>query len=287
VAPGAGSARSTPTEGDVAGDEIVDVLAEEWAAIVELGEGLAPADWDRPSECPGWDVKDLVSHMIGTERSLLGDPEPPEPPEPAPPHVRNGVGAGNERWVAARRPRPGADVLAEFGDVTARRLAQLGSFPPERFEEAGPSPVGVVPYREFMAVRVMDCWVHEQDMRVALGRPGRVEGRPAEVALGRIASAMPFVVGKRAAAPEGSSVRFEVQGPGGRRLDVLVRDGRAGVADELDGTPTSTLTMSTDAFWRLGCGRIGAEIALAEGLAAVGGDDALGRAVLGSMAFMI
>jgi uncharacterized protein (TIGR03083 family) len=271
----------------VPSEEIVDVLAEEWVAITELGDGLAPDDWDRSTECPGWSVKDLVSHMIGTERSLLGDPEPPELAEPAPPHVRNGVGAGNERWVAARRARPGADVLAEFGEVTATRLAQLGASPPERFEEAGPSPVGVVPYREFMAVRVMDCWVHEQDIRVAVGCPRRVEGRPAALALDRIASAMPFVVGKRAGAPEGSSVRFEVQGPGGRRLEVVVREGRAGFVDALDAPPTATLTMSTDAFWRLGCGRIGAETAFAEGLAAVGGDDALGRAVLGSMAFMI
>jgi uncharacterized protein (TIGR03083 family) len=271
----------------MASEEIVGVLAEEWTAIAELGGNLAVADWDRPSECPGWSVRDLVAHMIGTERSLLGDPEPPETPDPAPAHVRNAVGAGNERWVAERRDRPGAEVLAEFGEVTARRLAQLRSFPPERFEEAGPSPVGTVPYREFMAVRVMDCWVHEQDMRVATDRPRRFQGPSAAVAMGRITSALPFVVGKRAGAGEGSSVRFEVEGPGARRLDVVVRDGRAGFTDGLDGDPTATLTLSADALWRLGCGRINGETALAEGLAAVEGDGALGHAVLGSMAFMI
>lgn len=271
-------------------EEIVDVLAEEWAAIVALGEALSPADWDAASECPGWTVRDLVAHMVGTERSLLGEAPPPAPPEAdgvVPDHVRNPTGAANERWVAARRGRPGAEVVDEFAEVTARRLAELRADPPERFEEVGPSPVGVVPYREFMAVRVMDCWVHEQDMRVATGRPRRAEGRPAEVALGRIASAMPFVVGKRAGAAEGSSVRFEVEGPGSRRLDVLVSGGRAAVVPSLAAEPTATLTLSTDAFWRLGCGRITGGQAVERGLVSLGGDGALSRAVLDSMAFMI
>jgi uncharacterized protein (TIGR03083 family) len=273
----------------VGSEEIVDVLAEEWSAIVSLGEGLSPADWDTASECPGWSVRDLVAHMVGTERSLLGDPLPQttEPTEAVPAHVRNAMGAANERWVAERRGLPGAAVVAEFAEVTDRRLAELRAGPPERFEEVGPSPVGMVPYREFMAVRVMDCWVHEQDMRVATGRPARIEGRPAEVALGRIASAMPFIVGKRAGAPEGSSVRFEVEGALGRRLDVRVSDGRAALAETLDAPPTATIVLGTEAFWRLGCGRIGGDEALERGLATLGGDEALGRAVLASMAFMI
>jgi len=269
----------------VAREPIVEVLADEWAEIVALGNDLGPEQWDSPSECPGWTVRDLVSHMVGTERSLLGEPEPPEPPPT--PHVKNEVGASNERWVAERRHRPGSYVLAEFAAVTVRRLAELRSRPAARFDEVGPSPVGMVPYREFLAVRVMDCWVHEQDIRVATGRPGRIEGEPAAVALGRIAAAMPFVVGKRAAAPEGSSVRFEVTGPGGRRLDIAVRGGRAAPVEEPDWEPTATVTLDAGTFWRLGCGRISGDDAVGRGLVRLAGDDRLAAAVLGSMAFMI
>ena len=139
-------------------EPVVGLLAEEWRAICDLGRELADHEWELPSECPGWSVRDLLSHMVGTESSLLGEPQPPAAPEA--PHVRNAIGALNEAWVAARRARPGAEVLAEFRDVTGRRLEELAAFGPERFEEVGPSPVGQVPYREFMAVRVMDCWVH-------------------------------------------------------------------------------------------------------------------------------
>src|SRR6202034_3221376 len=69
-----------------------------------------------------------------------------------------------------RRARPGAAVLDEFLEVTGRRLAELTGFSEERFEQVGPSPIGQVPYREFMWTRAFDSWVHEQDMRRAIGR---------------------------------------------------------------------------------------------------------------------
>ena len=63
-----------------------------------------------------------------------------------------------------------------------------------------------------MNVRVMDSWVHEQDVRVATGRPGHDSGPAAQLSLDRLCSAMPFVVGKQARAPEGASVRFDLRG---------------------------------------------------------------------------
>ena len=32
--------------------------------------------WNRPTECPGWSVRDVVSHLIAMELELLGDPRP-------------------------------------------------------------------------------------------------------------------------------------------------------------------------------------------------------------------
>jgi len=189
--------RSTETE------PVIDTLAEEWDSIAVLGSSLASEEWDLPSECPGWRVRDVLAHLMGTERSLLGE-APPEALANPPDHVRNTTGATNEAWVSSRRHVPGFGLLAEFVEVTSQRLAELRSWPAERFEQLGPSPLGTVNYREFMNVRVLDCWVHEQDIRVATGRPGGRAGAPAETAIARIASAMGFVVGKRAQAPEGA-----------------------------------------------------------------------------------
>jgi uncharacterized protein (TIGR03083 family) len=264
------------------GEPVVALLAEEWDAIGVLGATLGDAEWELPSECPGWNVRDVLSHLVGTERWLLGDPQPPAAEAP---HVRNPLGARNEAWVAERRPRPGREVLAEFTEVTRRRLDQLAAFGPERFEQVGPSPVGQVPYREFMAVRVMDCWVHEQDIRVATARPGHSEGPVAELALGRIASAMGFVVAKKAAAAEGAAVRFALSGSPAGDVGVVVREGR-GRSEEVS-EPTVTLEMDAEVFWRLGCGRVTGDAALAAGLVGIRGDEELGDRIVRNMAFMI
>jgi uncharacterized protein (TIGR03083 family) len=271
------------TEAD---EPVVGILDEEWGAIAALGQELADPEWDMPSECPGWSVRDVMAHMIGTERDLLGDPAP-STPTPLPVHVHNDVGAHNEAWVASRRSQPGEVVLDEFRSVTARRLDQLRSWPSSRFDETGPSPVGNVPYREFMHVRVMDCWVHEQDIRVATGRPGHDDGPAARLAFDRLCSAVPFVVGKRAAAPEGASVRFELRGPMARRLDVVVRGGRATTVADLDEEPTAALDMDAEVFWRLACGRVTGPAARSAGLVEVRGDTELGGRVVDALAIMI
>jgi len=281
--------RSTPRRDVVmTGNEesVIAILAEEWGAIDTLAQGLADAEWELPSECPGWTVRDVLSHLIGIERVLLGE-APPPPLAELPAHVENEVGARNEAWVASRRSHPGPEVLREFQEVTARRISELRSWPESRFDEIGPSPVGVVPYREFIHVRVMDSWVHEQDIRVATGRPGHDAGPAAELSIDRLCAAMPFVVGKQAGAPEGASVRFDLRGPLSRRIDVIVRDGRAKAVVELNEKPTTFLDMDVEVFWRLACGRVDGKAAHLAGLVDVGGDDALASRVLDAMAFMI
>ena len=266
-------------------EPVVDLLDEVWSSIGALGDVLDAGEWELPSECPGWTVRDVLAHMVGTERSLLGDAAPD--PVTTPPHVHNEIGARNEGWVASLRHDSGPQVLAVFGDVTSRRLAQLRSWPTSRFNEVGPSPTGMVPYREFMAVRVMDCWVHEQDIRVATERPGHRDGPAPTLALGRLTSAMTFIVGKKAGAPDGSSVRFELSGSTPLRLDVAVRGGRAAVEEGSESVPTAEIRMDREVFWRLGCGRVTGPAARSAGLVELRGDTGLAERVVDSMAFMI
>src|SRR5664279_5703658 len=93
------------------GEPVIDELTEVWASIVTACEQVDGEQWDRPTDCPGWSVKDHLSHLIGIERMLLGDPSPPAPTE-VPAHVRNPFGEVNEAWVEARRDVPGSEVLA-------------------------------------------------------------------------------------------------------------------------------------------------------------------------------
>jgi uncharacterized protein (TIGR03083 family) len=268
------------------GEAVIGSLAEVWASVADACRDLDDGQWALPTDCPGWSVQDQLSHLIGVEHTLLGDPAP-KPVSPVPPYVKNPIGEMNEAWIEARRQVAGSEVLAEFVDVTDRRLAALRGFPPEKFDEVGWSPIGQVPYRDFMGTRVLDSWTHEQDIRRAVERPGGRNGAGEKHILTQCAGAMSFVVGKKVAPPDGTSVLFEVSGALGRSVPVEVEGGRAHVRPEPGSEPTVTLTMDQDAFWRLGFGRVSAAEALASGEARLSGDVALGQRVLESMNFMI
>ena len=153
-----------------------------------------------------------------------------------------------------------------------------------RFEEIGWSPIGQVPYRVFMEVRVFDCWVHEQDIRRALGRPaGRGGPATRHARPGRAVAALR--VGRKVAPGDGTTVVFSVTDRPDRTLAVAVDGGRARALDAC-ASPTVRLALSAETYWRLGCGRLSPKAALAEGLVAVWGDEALGRRVSSEMNFL-
>ncbi len=265
-------------------DPIVEHLEMAWASIAAFVDTLGEAEWELPTALPGWSVRDNLSHVIGVERMLLGDPAPTVDVSHIERVADDPFAASIEGWVEERRDRPGTDVAAEFDDVTARRLAQLGALTEEEWDRIGWSPIGNVPYRAFMVVRVFDCWMHEQDMRRAVGRAGHLEGPAVEVALGHFSTALGFVVGKSAGAPQGSSVVFAVHGPTTRRYAVVV-DGRARLVDPGPAEPTTTITLPLASFVALGGGRWDAATARAAGGLEITGDTELGERVIANLGF--
>jgi uncharacterized protein (TIGR03083 family) len=269
-------------------EPVVGLLDQEFRSFEELCASLPEEAWSTATQCPAWTVQDQVAHVIGTESFLAGRPGPvaTEPPVEAP-HVKNQIGIANEAWVESLRPRSPAEVLGILRDVLGERRRQLAERSTDGFDELGPSPVGKVPYREFMNVRVMDIWVHEQDVRRAVGRPGNRTGAVAEAAIGRFVPAMAFVVGKKAAAPDGSSVSFVLTGESARHFDVEVGDGRATVVEVGNDQPSVTLTMAAETWWCLSMGRWDGPTARRQGLVTIDGDEALGERVIDNLVFMI
>lgn len=264
---------------------VVDNLAEEWATLDQLLGELAEAEWRLPSVLPGWSVQDMVAHMIGTE-SWLGGQAPPEPPhDPMElPHVRNEVAVRNESWVLAFRPQPPAQVLERFRSVTDHRLGVLRGMTDEDFYRQAWTPAGEDTYARFMRIRVFDCWMHEQDIRATLGRQGHDGGPCAEMALDEVASAVGYLVGKRAGAPSGSAVSLRLTGPVHRDFHIEV-DGRAAVVESLSRPATATVSMSSNLFTRLAGGRVDPADHL--GQVAITGDRELGDRIARNLSFTI
>jgi uncharacterized protein (TIGR03083 family) len=245
----------------------IDAFEQTSRSMVTLGGDLAEADWERPTECPGWSVKDQYSHILGVERWLLGTVSDGDPRT-----------VGNTALdVEALRSRPPAAIVDELGEVVDGRLAALRSGVVD-LAEVIDTPFGrAMPYGDFMAHRAFDVWMHEQDVRRAVARPGNLDCPAAECTARILGGALPFVVGKRAAADPGQTVVVETPG---RSWRVQVGDDRR--ARFVDGTaePAVRLGMAWETFIRLGGGRVRGPDADVE----VMGDAELARRVLAGMA---
>ena len=262
-----------------------DLLEETWRSIIAVGQELSEEDWERATDCPGWSVKDHVSHVIGTERMLQGLP-PADVEVGESPHVKNPIGEFNEREAEARRERSGAEVLAELQELADLRLETLRSGDEAYFAQERMTPTGPGTMLDFLSIRILDCWVHEQDVRRAVDRPGHMSGGPAEHTIDRLVRTIPIVVGKRAAAPEGSTTVIEITGPVARTIHVVEEGGRAKVVDGADaGAPIVTVTMDTETFLVLAVGRQTAEERA--GQITIDGDADLGQAIVGNLNMMI
>lgn len=238
---------------------VLSALFAVWDDIDALLAGLSETQWRAASPLPGWDVKALVSHMIGTESFLAGIAAPqPDIDVSALEHVRNDIGVMNECWVRHLGAHADADVLESFRAITNDRRTALKDLSDEEWDAVTATPTGPDTYGRFMRIRVFDCWMHEQDIRVALERPpsdDELAGPAASLAVDEMAATMGYVVGRLAKAPEGSRVQFELTGPLARTIRVSV-DGRAAVVDDFAGQePTATIRLDGLQFTRLAGGR--------------------------------
>lgn len=256
----------------------IDNLALTWRSIDELCSGLTEAEWKMPTGCPGWTVQDNVSHLIDYEAGALGRPRPDHTPSSLE-HVKNPLGESNEVGVDLRRSWPGTQVLDELREVTAQRHAQLLALSDDDLAQPVDTPAGPGTVADMLTLRVMDTWSHEQDIRRAVGRPGHVEGPAAEEAVAYFSQFLPFVVGKRAGAPDGATVVVEVGEL--RRTVVEVVDGRARTTDAVPAEPTVGLAMPVATFAALVGGRTDAPDDVT-----ISGDEALGRAIVAGLGFM-
>ena len=190
----------------------------------------------------------------------------------------------NEQWVDSMRALDPSEMLERFREITGIRAEALGSMSQQEFDAPSWTPAGQATYGRFMQIRIYDCWLHEQDIRDSLGRPGNDSGPQAATAVEEIGLALGFIVGKKAAAPAGSAVTFEITGGVTRTIHVAVGE-RAMVVDRLGSPADVTLGIASGLFVRLAGGRV--DPAASFERIAVDGDQELGRRVIAALPFTI
>ena len=269
-------------------DRLMGYVDVWWQAVNDftaLLETLPEADWHRPTDLPGWDVRAVASHVAHLETVLAtGEEESAEVGEPE--HVTGPMGLYTEIGVVNRRERSADELIIEIREAaTARHTALLADPPTEA--AARPARIfGGAPWswERLLRNRPLDVWMHEQDVRRAVARPGGMDTPAAQHTADYLTETLGFVLGKRVGAPAGTSVVLEVAGspPAAYEVD---QTGRGVPLTALPATPAARVAMGREPFVVLAGGRRTAEQVAAEhGPPRMEGDRELGRRVVERLA---
>src|SRR6266550_4244444 len=135
-------------------EEAIAGLLAEYEAFGQLVRSLDERQWETPSRCDGWTAGDVARHVVGTATD-----------------VANGVAGTHtpDEEVAERKGRSATEIADELETAlgTLRNLAAIID------DNAwnGPSPVPDLTMRQGILTLIYDLYVHNDDIRAAVGMP--------------------------------------------------------------------------------------------------------------------
>jgi len=152
-------------------------LAEESRTLSAVLLELDVAEFQRPTNCPPWDLKELVVHTAASI-GLRGDFRIPEPgarlvsaadyyrrPERATAEYRD-RNVGSAQALAEALPA-GTTVAGMFEQIWRETVARLRDQDPDRIVEL---PVGAIRLGDWIVTRVISVAAHGVDVALTLGQ---------------------------------------------------------------------------------------------------------------------
>ncbi|MEO8089659.1 MAG: maleylpyruvate isomerase N-terminal domain-containing protein [Gemmatimonadales bacterium] len=269
---------------------LLDLFSGLHRELMILLRGLTPDDWSRPTACALWSVKDIAAHLLDTSLRRLsfardGLTAAPETPISSYGELVGYLNRLNAEWTAATR-RLSPRVLIELLDFTSGPVhAFFRSLDPQ-----APAVFGVAWAGEETSANWFDIgreyterWLHQQQIREAVGAQGLTERRWLHPTLDIFVRALPFTY-QGVTAPVGRSVRIAIEGEAGGVWTLLREAEGWRIFAGRGPDPTATVSLDQGVAWRLfskGLDRESARRSLR-----IEGDPRLGEPVLGSLAVM-
>ncbi len=270
---------------NIGAKEVVDLLKEEFKVLVEFLGELNHDEFNLATDCPGWTVKDNVSHLLGIEEMLLGV-EPTKHVAKNSSWVKNPMGELNENRVDSLRKTPAKEVVSLFESAIKTRLANLEAMNPVDFQAETMTPTGPGTTLDLLEIRILDLYVHEQDMRRATKKPGHQGGPVVESVINRLLLPMPMVFSKRAKASDGETLLIVLKPPVEKKSIIVVQD-HHGKFEDSASSFTVEMVSEPDAFIELTCGRTPVKDLLASRRIEIKGSVELGLSFLENSIIMI
>jgi len=174
-------------------------------------------DWDRPTVSPAWNVKQVAAHLLDTAlRRLAFDRDGCLPPTPEMISDRELVAFVNELNAqgVAVFGRLSPDVLISLMDTAvaqlSRHLASLNPFDRARFPVSWAGEAESEAWFD-VAREFTERWHHQQQIRLAVARPGILTPRLYRPVLECFMRGLPHAY-RDTSAPAGAVVQVSIDG---------------------------------------------------------------------------
>lgn len=251
--------------------------------LFELLLSLAPEDWEKQTIAPRWKVKDVAAHLLDTQLRKLAICRNGVAPAPAAIHSHADLVALinrlNAEGVQQYRQLRTDDLIARMQAASVELCAYVASLDPFAQSQFAVSWAGEETSANWFdtAREFTERWHHQQQIRLAVGKPGIMTREFYFPVLDCFMRALPFAYRNVVAKP-GSLAQFTIPGDCGGSW-YLYRDATAWkLVAEAAGEIISETTISQGIAWRIFTKGIDRESARAQ--ARVTGDSAIGLHIL-------
>ena len=255
--------------------------------LITLLRTLEASDWDRPTLCALWSVRDIAAHLLDDDLRRLsshrdGQRLPFAPREPSEAGLLEFINRLNAEWVAVARrlsPRVIVDLLEVTGPQIADLFASLDPFGPAHF---GVSWAGEEQSQNWFDIGrdYTERWLHQQQIRVAVDAPGLLDRRWLGPVLDLFVRSLPHTY-RTVERDEGTAVVLEISGDAGGEWTLLRTGGRWQLFRGALPAGATIVGMTTDTAWRLFSKALKTDAERAR--VTIAGDQALGAGVLGAL----
>jgi len=234
---------------------VTQLFPEVLDELLGLLSPLTAEEWQMPTACPLWSVKDVALHLLGGEVGILSRKRdgflPGGDPRVNWEELVALINNLNDTWVKATRrlsPRLLCDLLRLTGTQVCEYFQTLDPFAirgPVQWASEKPAPVWLDLAREYT-----ERWHHQQQIRDAVGKPGLKEPRYFAPVIDAFVRALPRTY-RDLQAKEGTLVALTVTGEaGGSWFIFREQDGWNLYLDAAD-APTAESVIDEETAWRL------------------------------------
>ena len=255
--------------------------------LLRVLRSLSDDDWQKPTACEGWSVRDVALHILADDISQLSgrrDQDGVYFEVDSWDDLLRLINDHNATWIKAARRISRRLLLslleftgAQFHDYLAG-LDLEAAAPPVGWAGNQPAPMWLQIARE-----LTEYWMHHQHICEAVGVESLKERRFLHPVLSTFVHALPYTY-RDVDAPPGTVVRLQITGAAADDWFVLREEVGWGLYAATNASPSSTVTLSDDTAWRMFTKGIApAEV---EARATITGDVGLGRVLLGAVAII-